>query len=471
MIGIDLNSFRVVLLGTDLLLLVLMVGAVAFFSYASSREYYRAAWRQLRSKRLALVCMGVCLLYASTALLDSVHLQLRARDESLKRQVSEDGHAVYSNEVVSLLDLLFSRLSQSTENSFSAPFATHQFTRESLQVPGVGLVRENPRLRYGGAHLENPKQRARDLASLVLKGSMLGLGAGALILVCVLGTAAILGRKRDSVRGGHSSAPGLGVGLFLGVTTLAICVVGVLATRYHVLGTDQVGQDVLYRSLKGARVGLILGTITTLIATPLAILFGIAAAYIGGRVDDLIQYLYTTIDSIPDILRIAAMMLIVTSLTSGTRTVVASDTRLLWLCAALGVGSWTGLCRLLRGETLKIREIEFIQAAEAFGVGRLKIMFRHILPSVMHIVLITIVLRFSGLVLAEAVLAYVGIGVDPSMESWGNMINAARLDISRDPAVWWNLAAAFLFMFGLVLPANIFGDAVRDALDPKLKAL
>ena len=85
------------------------------------------------------------------------------------------------------------------------------------------------------------------------------------------------------------------------------------------------------------------------------------------------------------------------------------------------------------------------------------------------IVLISFILRFSGLVLAEAVLAYIGIGVDPSMESWGNMINTARLELAREPVVWWNLIAAFFFMFGLVLPANLFGDALRDALDPRLK--
>ena len=96
-------------------------------------------------------------------------------------------------------------------------------------------------------------------------------------------------------------------------------------------------------------------------------------------------------------------------------------------------------------------------------------MLRHLAPNVMHIVLISIVLRFSGLVLAEAVLAYVGIGVDPSMQSWGNMINQARLELAREPVVWWNLFAALVFMLGLVLPANLFGDAVRDALDPRLR--
>ena len=224
----------------------------------------------------------------------------------------------------------------------------------------------------------------------------------------------------------------------------------------------------LFRALKGCRVGLIVGILTTLIATPLAILFGIAAGYLGGRADDAVQYVYTTLSSIPSILLIAAVMLIVTTSVEKAHTVYAGDTRLVWLCVILGIGSWTGLCRLIRGETLKLRENEYVQAAEALGVSPLKIMFRHILPNVSHIVLISVVLRFSGLVLAEAILAYVGIGVDPSMDSWGNMINAARLEISRDPIVWWNLLAAFVFMFGLVLPANIFGDAVRDALDPRL---
>jgi len=90
-------------------------------------------------------------------------------------------------------------------------------------------------------------------------------------------------------------------------------------------------------------------------------------------------------------------------------------------------------------------------------------------PNVMHLVLITFVLQFSGLVLAEAVLSYIGIGVGPELGSWGNMINTARLELSREPVVWWNLLASFVFMFGLVLPANIFGDAVRDALDPRLR--
>jgi peptide/nickel transport system permease protein len=145
-----------------------------------------------------------------------------------------------------------------------------------------------------------------------------------------------------------------------------------------------------------------------------------------------------------------------------------ADLRLLLLCVILGVTSWTGLARLLRGEALKLSELEYIQAAHAFGVRRGRVITRHLLPNVMHIVLIALVMDFSGLVLAEAVLSYVGVGVDPSTTSFGTMINTARLEMAREPMVWWTLAAAFAFMFVLVLAANLFADAVRDAFDPRV---
>jgi len=187
---------------------------------------------------------------------------------------------------------------------------------------------------------------------------------------------------------------------------------------------------------------------------------------------DVIQYIYTTLSSIPGVLLIAAAILSVQVYIANNpdlfETVVErADLRLLFLCMILGITSWTGLCRLLRGETLKLREQEYIQAATAFGVSNFKIIVRHILPNVMHIVLIAVVLDFSALVLAEAVLSYVGVGVDPSMISWGNMINSARLEMAREPVVWWSLIAAFCFMFLLVLAANLFSDAVRDAFDPR----
>jgi peptide/nickel transport system permease protein len=150
-----------------------------------------------------------------------------------------------------------------------------------------------------------------------------------------------------------------------------------------------------------------------------------------------------------------------------TNPLIRADVRLLFLCLILGVTSWTGLCRSLRAETLKLREMEYVQAAQALGVKQSMILYRHILPNVMHIVLISVVLDFSSLVLAEAVLSYINIGVDPTTYSWGNMINNARLEMAREPIVWWSLAASFMFMFSLVLAANLFADCVSEAFDPR----
>jgi peptide/nickel transport system permease protein len=245
-----------------------------------------------------------------------------------------------------------------------------------------------------------------------------------------------------------------------------------LAVDYHVLGTDKVGQDVLYLTLKSIRTALVIGTITTLAMLPFAVVLGIVAGYVGGWVDDAIQYIYTTLNSIPAVLLIAAAVLMMQVVIDThpewfATAAERADARLLALCLILGVTSWTGLCRLLRAETLKLRELEYVQAAQAFGVSSLRIMARHILPNVMHIVLIALVMDFSGLVLAEAVLSYVGIGVDPTTISFGTMINTARMELAREPIVWWPLAAAFVFMFVLVLAANLFSDAVRDGFDPR----
>jgi peptide/nickel transport system permease protein len=146
-----------------------------------------------------------------------------------------------------------------------------------------------------------------------------------------------------------------------------------------------------------------------------------------------------------------------------------SDARLLALCAILGLTTWTSLCRILRGEVLKLREIEFVQAAKGLGVGHFKTMWLHFLPHLIPLILISVTLDFSALVLAEAVLSYVGVGVDPASYSWGTMINSARLELARVPIVWWSLTSAFIFMFSLVLSANIFADALRDAFDPRMQ--
>lgn len=230
----------------------------------------------------------------------------------------------------------------------------------------------------------------------------------------------------------------------------------------HPLGTDKVGRDVLYSALKSIRTGLIIGTLTTLITLPFAIFFGLCAGYFRGWVDDIIQYVYTTLSSVPAVLLIAAMILVLQS-----RIEQNADLRLLVLCGALGITRWISLCRVIRAETLKLREAEFVQAAIALGVRPLTIVRRHIFPNLRHIILMSIILDFSGLVLAEAVLTYVGVGVDPSTYSFGNMINASRLELAREPMVWWPLLGAFGFMFLLVLSANLLADALQEKLDPR----
>ena len=246
----------------------------------------------------------------------------------------------------------------------------------------------------------------------------------------------------------------------------------VVSKYYHIFGTNKVGQDVLFQALKSIRTGIILGTITTLFSLPLAIIFGICSGYFGKVIDDIIQYIYTTISAIPGILLISAAILSLQVWLGKHATWFgsmeeSSDVRLLMICVILGITGWTSLCRLLRGETLKLREMDFVTAAKTLGVSKPSILFKHILPNVMHIVLIVTVIDFSGLVLAEAVLSYIGVGVDPTTISWGNMINSARLELAREPAIWWSLTAAFIFMSTMVLAANIFADGVRDAFDPR----
>ena len=259
--------------------------------------------------------------------------------------------------------------------------------------------------------------------------------------------------------------------------TLFICLSAIIACYWlsrdlHLFGTGKIGQDVFYNTIKSIRTGLVIGVLTTLFMMPLALLLGIAAGYFGGFIDDLIQYVYTTLSSIPGVLLITASVLSMQTYIANhpeqfTTLAQNDDARLLALCFILGVTSWTSLCRLLRAEALKLREIDFVLAAQALGSSSFKIIRRHLLPNVMHIVVITLVLDFSFLVLAEAVLSYVGVGVSPLTISWGNMINAARLELAREPIVWWPMLAAFIFMFILVLASNLFADAVRDAFDPR----
>ncbi len=466
-------AFKPIILWTDALVYLLLAAGIVFGWTIRHREHLRGPWLRVAQNVSGMVAMVVLAAFLVVGLLDSVHFR-----PSL--ETKNGGGRVYSVEVLSLLDWMIAPLRQRVEKTYSAPLATHLYAKETIELPDHRQIRDYPRLVYGGAHLRNPYQdKTADITIRLITAWGLALLLWGLVVGLFLRH---LARRRridfvacliQVIRGREGIPWKAALWTFLILLLLVLPAI-LLSGRYHVLGTDKVGQDVLYLSLKSIRTGLVIGTLTTLVMLPFAVLLGIMAGYLRGWIDDLIQYLYTMLNSIPAVLLIAAAVLMIQvhmdSHPEMFETVSSrADLRLLFLCLILGVTSWTGLCRLLRGETLKLREMEYIQAAQAFGVSPFRIITRHLLPNVMHIVIITMVMDFSGLVLAEAVLSYVGVGVDPSMISFGNMINGARLEMAREPMVWWSLAAAFGFMFLLVLCANLFSDAVRDAFDPRIR--
>ncbi len=399
----------------------------------------------------------VLTVFVGIGILDSLHFR-----RALEHQTEASQNA-FSSEVLSILDLPLAHLRGQSEKTYSAPLAARLYAKEQIELPDGKMLRDYPKLRFGGAHLKDESEWGADIAKNLLAGL-----AGSLLFVPVLWAGYRLLRNRwPEIPWGASFGT-------LSLILLVVVPVFVLSTGYHVLGTDKVGQDVFYLALKSVRTSIAIGTLTTLVLLPVAIALGIMAGYFKGWVDDVIQYLYTTLNSIPGVLLIAASVLMVQVYVDTHQELFPTaaqraDFRLLMLCIILGLTSWTGLARLLRGETLKLAELEYVQAAHAFGVTESRILSRHILPNVAHIVIITLALDFSGFVLAEAVLSYIGVGVDPSTNSFGTMINAARLEMSREPVVWWALATAFAFMFALVLAANLFADAVRDGFDPRVR--
>jgi len=224
--------------------------------------------------------------------------------------------------------------------------------------------------------------------------------------------------------------------------------------KRHLLGTDALGRDTLVQTLRATRSALWIGGLTSLVYIPLGVLLGILAAYYRGWVDDVVQYLYSTIAAVPEILMLVAILMV---LGKGLGT----------MAIALGITGWVGMARLIRGEALRQMERPYVAAAKALGQSDWRILTRHLLPNVMHLIVIKFVLGFSGLVLAEAVLSYLGVGAPVGTPSWGAIIDASRSELSRDPLVWWNLAAASTALFLLVLSLNILGDALRRAFDPK----
>ncbi|HHO65257.1 MAG TPA: ABC transporter permease [Epsilonproteobacteria bacterium] len=449
------------LLWTDIMVWILIMVLVAWGWVVLRSPQVKKLWHTVFRSGVAMASATVLIVYLFFTLLDSVHLRFEST-------VSNENGKTQYGQMVSLLDMVFSHNIQHTERTYSAPFATHEYAK-SIVVDEKGVTRQ--------AYL--PLKYVSKESDL-LKSSVLALLTG-LVISMFLIFIHIVWRKKGEVFSeikrvfkGETALPWRTAYLTLTFLIMIFTWLYMLSFSYHVLGTDKVGGDVLYQSFKSIRTGVLIGILTTLIMLPVAVLLGVSAGLFGGWVDDAIQYLYTTLSSIPGVLLIAAGVLMMQVMMDNNpdwfeSTLERSDLRLLFLILILGVTSWTSLCRLLRAETLKISQIEFVTAAKAFGVGKWTIIRRHIVPNLMHIILISIVLDFSGLVLAEAVLSYVGVGVDPTMYSWGNMINQARLEMAREPMVWWSLFSAFVFMFILVLAANLFSDRIQKVLDPRNK--
>jgi peptide/nickel transport system permease protein len=464
-----------VFLWTDLVLWLLAAGALAYAWKVRHNRNLRATWRRIALDAPAMCAAVLLAVFLILALLDSIHYRSRL---AAAPGAAADAPVAYATRTLSVLDGLLSHAIEAREKTYSAPLAYWSFQRETAVVDGKE-VRAFPRLYFGGAHLKNPEAEWKgDLAAR----SAAGLAGGLLVALAATALVALaLGRRYGGWRGAlteirrnTTEMPWRAMLITFGGLALFVGWVAALWPAYHVFGTDRTGNDVLFQALKSVRTAVVIGSLSTIATLPLAIAFGLAAGYFKGWVDDIIQYLYTVLSSIPPILLVAAFVLLINvyideHVTSFETGVERAEFRLFLLCLILGVTGWATLCRLLRAETLKLTELEFVQAARAFGVSHWRIMRKHVLPNVMHLVLIVAVLDFSALVLYEAVLSYVGVGVDPNSASFGSMINLARSEMSRDPTVWWNLATAFVFMLALVLAANLFADAVREAFDPRAR--
>ncbi|MFZ4624407.1 MAG: ABC transporter permease [Rhodoferax sp.] len=468
---------KFVFLLTDLALLLMLAGIAAYVRHALQTPTLRQTWRHVLRDPAAMAAGVVLLLFFCLAVIDSVHFRPLLPPAA---GAAADAAPAHSTRTLSLLDAWLTGPRESVEKTYSVPLGTHQFSKESMLVDGKS-VRDFPRLLFGGQHL---KDAQAEWASDVMARSVAGLLSGAAlalalwILVAWWRGARGIKALRQAVSEmwqGQTELPWKSILLTAGVMALIGGWVAALWPHYHVLGTDQTGNDVLFQAIKSIRTAVVIGSLSTLATLPLAILFGILAGYYKGRVDDGIQYVYTVLSSIPSVLLISAFVLMIQVFIDKNPNLFQTgleraDVRLFLLAAILGVTGWAQLARLLRAETLKLGELDYVQAARAFGVSDGGIMRRHILPNLTHIVVIVAVLDFSGLVLYEAVLSYVGVGVDPSTNSFGTMINGARNEMSRDPVVWWNLLTAFAFMVTLVLSMTIFSGAVREAFDPRARA-
>ena len=460
---------KFVFLWTDVALWAMFAALIAYVLRIRSQQNLRATWERVLRDPIAVSAGVVMAGFLLVTMVDSVHF----------RQALPGG--VYDTRTESLLDRVLAREVATRESSYSAPLAWRGYNKAAVSADGgAAIERGYPRLQFGGAHLQNPTQDwVDDVLTRAGQGLAWGVAASAVLFLLFAGRLARThGGWRTAARdllADRTHYPLRAAWLTLSAIALLTGPLLLLMPHYHVFGTDRTGNDVLYQALKSIRTAFVIGALSTLATLPLALVLGVLAGYFRGWVDEAIQYLYTLLSSVPNVLLIAACVLMVQVFLDKNpdafeTAAERSDLKMFLLCLILGLTGWAGLCRLVRAETMKLRELDYVQAATAFGVGDARIMARHIVPNVMHLVLITAVLSFSDLILYEAVLTYVGVGVDPTLMSFGGMINLARAEMSRDPVVWWSFAAAFGGMVTMVLAANLFADGVRDAFDPRSRS-
>ena len=222
----------------------------------------------------------------------------------------------------------------------------------------------------------------------------------------------------------------------------------------HPMGTDNLGRDVALRLVQGARIAFHVGIMTSLIAIPLGVVLGLFGGYFGGKIDSLVVWLCATVASMPGLLFILAISMVVGQGLAG-------------IYLGIGLTTWVGVCRTIRAEVMKHKAKAYVQAARVLGYSHWRIMFRHILPNVAHIILIQFSIRFPGAVATEVFISFLGIGVQGE-PSWGIMINNARLRLWQ--GVWWEMTFVTLAIFTLVLVFNHLADYLRDRLDPALRS-
>ena len=230
----------------------------------------------------------------------------------------------------------------------------------------------------------------------------------------------------------------------------------------NVFGTDIFGRCVLRKTLYGTKISITVALCASFISIAIGVPLGAAAGYFRGFVDEIIVWVYSTLSSIPYILLILAFAVVLRD-----KSVFGYQLKgITAVYLAIGLTSWVGICRLIRGEVIKHKEREYVLAAKSYGCSGGRIIFRHLIPNVFHLVIIDFSLRFVSFIHAEVILSFLGLG-EANRPSWGVMIDDARVELSR--GVWWQMAAATAAIFFISLALNIFGDALRDSLDPKLR--